>query len=161
MLLIIIRNQSNPTPVQSVTCHPSTLPPIPLRNDEHGWRRYCLILLLSEACLTVPPMFLFSIKQLSQTVNYPGAGRPGVFAGCDNDMLCWAQNEEGRPTGTRADVRQSFKKKAQAIRCTSATRDDWCYWGYWLAPLMGVFRAIMIKMSGQPPHDCCFYKRCL
>lgn len=53
----------------------------------------------------------FSIMQLSQTVNYPGAGRPGLFAGCDNDMLCWAENEQGRSMGSCADVRQSFKKK--------------------------------------------------
>lgn len=110
---------------------------------------------------TIPPMFLFSIMQLSQTVNYPVAGRPGLFAGCDNDMLCWAGNEEGQPIGNQADVRQSFKKKkkTQAIRCTTATRDDSCYWRYWLASLMGVFRAIIIKMSGRPPCDCSFYKR--
>lgn len=72
-------------------------------------------------------MFFFAIMQLRQTVNYPGAGRPGLFAGHDNDMLCWAENEERPPTGSRADVRQSFKKKTQAIRCTAATRDDLCY----------------------------------
>lgn len=55
-------------------------------------------------------MFFFPIMQLSQTVNYPGAGRPGLFAGCDNDMLCWTENEEGLPIGSPADVRQSFKK---------------------------------------------------
>lgn len=56
-------------------------------------------------------MFLFSIMQLSQTVNYPVAGRPGLYAGYDNDMLYWARNEEGQPIGNQADVRQSFKKK--------------------------------------------------
>lgn len=105
-------------------------------------------------------MLFFSIMQLSQTVNYPGAGRPGLFTGCDNDMLCWAENEEHQPTGSRADVRQSFKRNAQAIRCTGATGYDLCYLGYWLACLMGVFRAIMIKMSGRPPCDRRFYKGC-
>lgn len=72
---------------------------------------YCLIL-LSKACFNNYHTFdvPFSIMQLSQTVNYPGAGRPGLFAGCDNDMLYWAENEEGQPTGSCADVRQSFKK---------------------------------------------------
>lgn len=96
-------------------------------------------------------MVLFSIMQLSQTVNYPGAGRPGLFAGSDNDMLCWAENEEGRPAGSRADVRRSFKKKkkrpgqldAPVLPGMAGVIED-----TGLATLMGVFRAIMIKTSG-------------
>lgn len=60
-------------------------------------------------------MFLFAIMQLSQTVNYPGAGRPGLLAGRDNDMLCCTENEERQPTGIRADVRQSFKKRPRQL----------------------------------------------
>lgn len=80
--------------------------------------RYCVIVLLSQVCSnnyhnSDGPFF--SIMQLSQTVNYPGAGRPGLFAGSDNDMLCWAENEEGRPAGSRADVRRSFKKKKKNL----------------------------------------------